>query len=51
MIAASKAIAESIPEDKLSPENIIPLAFDESVHKKVAEKVAEAARASGVVRK
>ena len=51
MIAASKAIAESIPEDKLSPENIIPLAFDESVHKKVAEKVAEAARASGVARK
>lgn len=51
MIAASKAIAESIPEDKLSPENIIPLAFDESVHKKVAEKVAEAARVSGVARK
>lgn len=51
MIAASRAIADSIPEKELRPDYIIPLAFDEKVHKKVAEAVAKAARDNGVSRK
>lgn len=51
MIAASRAIANSIPENELRPDYIIPLAFDENVHKKVAEAVAKAARDNGVSRK
>lgn len=51
MIAASRAIANSIPENELRPDYIIPLAFDENVHKKVAAAVAQAARDNGVLRK
>ncbi|HPP30818.1 MAG TPA: malic enzyme-like NAD(P)-binding protein, partial [bacterium] len=40
--AASCAIAEYIPEGKLSPGYIIPSALDKKVAEKVAEKVASA---------
>lgn len=49
-IAAAHAIANSISEDELDADNIIPKAFDEKVQKNVAEAVAEAARRSGVAR-
>ena len=49
-IAASKAIASLVPDDELTPENIMPLAFDPRVGKEVAKAVAEAARKSGVAR-
>jgi len=49
-IAASQALAEMIPEDKLSCETIIPEALDERVVPAVAEKVADAARQTGVAR-
>ncbi|MCX8081866.1 MAG: NADP-dependent malic enzyme [bacterium] len=39
-ISASHAIANYIPENKLSPEYIIPSALDKNVAKKVAENVA-----------
>lgn len=50
MLAASKAIASSIPESELSPTNIIPKAFDSSVHRNVAKAVYEAAYQSGLAR-
>lgn len=49
-IAASRAIASLVPDDELTPENIMPLAFDPRVGKEVAKAVAEAARKSGVAR-
>ncbi|MCR5728081.1 MAG: NADP-dependent malic enzyme [Lachnospiraceae bacterium] len=49
-IAAAKAIAEYIPEDKLTPEYIIPSALDRNVAKAVASAVAEAAKKTGVAR-
>ena len=49
-LAAAKAIAELIPEEELSAENIIPKPFDPRVGKAVAQAVAEAARSSGVAR-
>ena len=49
-IAASRAIASLVPDDELTPENIMPLAFDSRVGKEVAKAVAEAARKSGVAR-
>lgn len=49
-IAAAKAIAEMIPDEELSTENIIPSALDPHVAPAVAAAVAEAARASGVAR-
>lgn len=49
-IAASKAIASLVADDELTPENIMPLAFDPRVGKAVAKAVAEAARKSGVAR-
>ncbi|MBQ5932533.1 MAG: NADP-dependent malic enzyme [Lachnospiraceae bacterium] len=49
-IAAAKAIAEYIPEDKLNPEYIIPSALDRDVAKAVAEAVAKAAKETGVAR-
>ena len=42
-IAASKAIAECIPENKLSPENILPDMFNKKVHKAVAKAVMDMA--------
>ena len=49
-IAAAKAIADYIPEDKLSPEYIIPSALDRNVAKAVAAAVSKAAKDSGVAR-
>ena len=50
MTAACRAIAASVPENKLCPEYIIPYAFDKDVHKNVASAVKAAAIASGVAR-
>ena len=49
-IAAAKAIADYVTEDKLSRDYIIPSAFEEGIAKKVAAAVAQAARDSGVAR-
>ncbi len=50
-IAAAKAIASFVTDDKLSAEYIIPSALDRNVAKAVAEAVAQAARDTGVARK
>lgn len=49
-IAAAYAIADSVSEDELSGDYIIPKAFNKEVQKKVANAVSEAARKSGVAR-
>ena len=49
-MAAAKAIAGCVPEDKLSAEFILPNSFDRSVPVAVAEAVAKAARETGVAR-
>lgn len=49
-MAASYAIANCVPEDKLSTENILPNAFDRSVANAVADAVADAAIKSGVAK-
>lgn len=49
--AAARAIAESVPADKLCADFILPDAFDKSVAEAVAKAVAEAAVRSGVARK
>ncbi len=49
-MAAARALANLIPDDKLSPDYIIPKAFDPAVGPAVAAAVAEAAKESGVVR-
>ena len=49
-VAAAYAIVSLVEEDKLSPDYIIPNAFDKRVSKAVAEAVAEAARETGVAR-
>ncbi len=49
-IAAAEAIASLVSDEELSPEYIIPKAFDERVGKTVAAAVAEAARKTGVNR-
>ena len=49
-VAAAYAIAGLVEEDKLSPDYIIPNAFDKRVSKAVAEAVAEAVRKTGVAR-
>ena len=49
-MAAAKALAELIPDEELSEENIIPKAFDKRVGPAVAAAVAEAARRTGVAR-
>ncbi len=50
MMAASRGIASCVPDDKLTPDYILPYAYDKSAHKAVAKAVAEAAVASGVAR-
>ncbi|MDD3921773.1 MAG: NAD-dependent malic enzyme [Eubacteriales bacterium] len=50
-IAAAHALAGLISDEELSPEYIIPKAFDPRVGKAVAKAVAEAAIKSGVARK
>ena len=49
-LAAAKAIASLVSDEELSPEYILPKAFDPRVGKTVAEAVAKAARDSGVAR-
>ena len=49
-IAASKALADLITDEELSPDYIIPKAFDPRVGKAVAAAVADAARKTGVAR-
>lgn len=49
-IAAATALADHVPQDKLSPEFILPDALDRSVADAVAAAVAKAARESGVAR-
>lgn len=49
-VAAAYAIANSVTDDKLDEEFIIPKAFDREVQANVARAVSEAARKSGVAR-
>lgn len=50
-IAAAYALAGLVGDDELSPEYVIPAAFDKRVGPAVAKAVAEAAKKSGVARK
>ena len=50
-LAAAKALADAIDEDHLTPDYIIPSAFDKSVVPKVAEAVIDAAHRTGVARR
>lgn len=50
-MAAAKAIAESISEDALAADYIIPSVFDKSVVRHVSDAVREAAIKSGVARR
>ena len=49
-LAAAKALAELISDEELTPDYIIPAAFDPRVGPAVAKAVAQAARDSGVAR-
>ena len=49
-VAASHAIAALVPDSELSPDRILPEAFDKRIAKAVAEAVADAARRTGVAR-
>ena len=49
-LAASEALANLITDEELSPEYIIPKAFDKRVGAAVAKAVAEAAKRTGVAR-
>lgn len=49
-LAATYAIADYIPENELSSENIIPSALDRGVASKVASAVAAAAKKSGAIK-
>ncbi len=49
-VAAAKAIAEFVTDDKLSADYIIPSALDKNVATAVAKAVAQAARDTGVAR-
>ena len=49
-VATSFALASLIPDNELSPENIISPALDKRVAKVVADAVIEAAHATGVAR-
>ena len=49
-IAAAKAIASFVTDDKLSPDYIIPSALDREVAAAVAKAVAQAAKDTGVAR-
>lgn len=50
MKAASHAIANTVPAEKLSPEYIIPYAFDKQVHENVAKAVMAASIATNQAR-
>ena len=49
-VAAARAIAAMVPDGKLSAERILPDALDKRVADRVAEAVADEARASGAAR-
>ena len=49
-MAAAMALANLITDEELSPDYIIPKAFDKRVGPAVAKAVAEAARRTGVAR-
>ncbi|HVL81242.1 MAG TPA: NAD-dependent malic enzyme [Actinomycetota bacterium] len=49
-LAAAEAIASAVPADELGPSYIVPSVFNRRVSELVAHRVAEAARADGVVR-
>jgi len=49
-VAAAHALAQLVSEEELSPDYIIPAAFDERVAPAVAEAVARTARETGVAR-
>lgn len=49
-IAAAEAIAATVAEDELTPEYVLPKAFDPEVAKNVAAAVRKAAQESGVAR-
>src|SRR4030095_3785218 len=49
-LAAAKAIAACVSDDELAPDHIVPSVFDVRVAPRVAEGVARAAVAEGVVR-
>ncbi len=49
-LAAAEAIAESVPDEELSPSYVVPSVFNRRVVEVVAPRVADAARADGVVR-
>lgn len=49
-IAAAKAIASFVTDDKLTPDYIIPSVLDKSVAQAVAKAVAQTARETGVAR-
>ncbi len=49
-VRAAKALAALVPEDKLSPEYIIPSVLDKSVAEAVAKAVADEAREQGIAR-
>jgi malate dehydrogenase (oxaloacetate-decarboxylating) len=49
-VAAAKAIAEAVDEEKLSPGFVVPSVFDRDVPYRVAQAVAEAAVAEGICR-
>lgn len=49
-LAAAKALADLVEDDKLNADYIIPAAFDPRVGEAVAKAVAEAARETGVAR-
>ncbi len=50
MIAASRGIASCVSEKELTPEYILPCAYDKRVHESVARSVAEAAIKTGVAK-
>ena len=50
LIAASKALANLIPEEELSPTNIVPRQMDWRISPAVAEAVAKAAQETGAAR-
>lgn len=49
-LAASRAIAATIPEAQLSPQKILPSPLDEDLHPRVAEAVAATSTAEGLAR-
>jgi malate dehydrogenase (oxaloacetate-decarboxylating) len=50
IVATAHAIADLVPPDRLSPQQIVPAVMDFTVAPRVARAVAEAARRSGVAR-